>query len=102
MFNCERNERSTVFHFHAAEVPSSSLTGVTNASGLPSLWPEALAEALKVNKTLTNINLEGNNIREEGAQAWGSAKGAPLGAGRGTWMVVETWESQEVLDLWIL
>eukprot|EP00434_Breviolum_minutum_P005736 symbB.v1.2.005052.t1/scaffold291.1/size238869/17 len=68
----------TVFHFHAAEVPSSSLTGVTNASGLPSLWPQALAEALKVNKTVTSIDLEQNssNIGREGAEAWCPARGA--------------------------
>ena len=31
---------------------------------------QALAEALKVNKTLTNINLSLNNIDKEGAKAW--------------------------------
>ena len=48
------------------------------------------------------MDLSWNIIGKEGAQAWGSAKGARLGAGRGTWMVVETRESQEVLGLWIL
>ena len=46
------------------------------SSGTPSLWPQALAEALKVNKTLTDINLEVNWIGREGAEAWGSARGA--------------------------
>ena len=41
-------------------------------------WPQALAEALKVNKTLTNMNLGGNyQISKEGVEAWGLAKGAP-------------------------
>ena len=42
-------------------------------------WPEALAEALKVNKTLTNINLRDNGIGKEGPEAWCLARGAPLG-----------------------
>ena len=42
-------------------------------------WPQALAEALKVNTTLTNINLEACGIGVEEAEAWGSAKGARKG-----------------------
>ena len=32
--------------------------------------PQALAEALKVNKTLTEIDLRDNDIGKEGAKAW--------------------------------
>ena len=38
--------------------------------------PQALAEALKVNKTVTDINLDGNNIGKEGAKAWCLARGS--------------------------
>ena len=37
--------------------------------------PQALAEALAVNKTVTNLNLEINNIGNEGAKAWCLARG---------------------------
>ena len=68
------------------------------SSGLPSLWPQALAEALKVNKTVRNINLSGNyNIGFGGAEAWGSGKGAPLGSRKRCWAGVGP-----VLGLWIL
>ena len=61
-------------------------------------WPQALAEALKVNTTLTNINLEACGIGVEEAKPGARQRGP----GRGTWMVVETRESREVLGLWIL
>ena len=38
--------------------------------------PQALAEALKVNKTVTDINLRGNEIGNEGAKAWCLAGGS--------------------------
>ena len=38
--------------------------------------PQALAEALKVNKTLTNIGLKFNEIGKEGAEAWCLARGS--------------------------
>ena len=38
--------------------------------------PQALAEALKVNKTLTNIDLRGNKIGTEGAKAWCLGRGS--------------------------
>ena len=31
---------------------------------------QALAEALKINKSVTNINLDNNQIGDEGAKAW--------------------------------
>ena len=37
--------------------------------------PQALAEALKVNKTLTNIDLINNWIGKEGAKAWCLGRG---------------------------
>ena len=37
--------------------------------------PQALAEALKVNKTLAKIDLRGNNIGKEGAKAWCLGRG---------------------------
>ena len=37
--------------------------------------PQALAEALKVNKFLMNIDLRDNNIGTEGAKAWCLAQG---------------------------
>ena len=37
--------------------------------------PQALAEALKVNSTVTNINLEDNDIDTEGAKAWCLGRG---------------------------
>ena len=37
--------------------------------------PQALAQALKVNKTVTDINLDGNNIGKEGAKAFCLAHG---------------------------
>ena len=37
---------------------------------------QALAEALKVNTTVTNINLGGNDIGKEGAKAWCLARGS--------------------------
>ena len=39
-------------------------------------WPQALAEALKVNKTVTKINLTNNQIGNEGAEAWCLARGS--------------------------
>ena len=44
--------------------------------GLPSFCPQALAEALKVNKTVTDINLGSNEIGKEGAKAWCLAQGS--------------------------
>ena len=38
--------------------------------------PQALAEALKVNSTLTSINLEKNEIGKEGAKAWCLGRGS--------------------------
>ena len=38
--------------------------------------PQALAEALKVNRTVTNIDLSGNKIDNEGAKAWCLARGS--------------------------
>ena len=38
--------------------------------------PQALAEALKVNSTVTNINLFGNHIGKEGAKAWCLGRGS--------------------------
>ena len=38
--------------------------------------PQALAEALTVNKTVTNINLDYNKIDEEGAEAWCLGRGS--------------------------
>ena len=38
--------------------------------------PQALAEALKVNKTVTNIDLFDNKIGNEGAKAWCLARGS--------------------------
>ena len=38
--------------------------------------PQALAESLKVNKTVTNIDLRGHNIGNEGAKAWCLARGS--------------------------
>ena len=38
--------------------------------------PQALAEALKVNKTVMNINLSWNCIGPEGAKAWCLARGS--------------------------
>ena len=38
--------------------------------------PQALAEALKVNKTITNIDLGCNGIGNEGAKAWCLARGS--------------------------
>ena len=49
---------------------------VIESSRSPSLWPQALAEALKVNKTVRNVDLKNNGIGKEGAEAWGSARGA--------------------------
>ena len=44
--------------------------------------PQALAEALKVNQALTNINLEYNDIGTEGAKAWCLGRGfVPPGFG---------------------
>ena len=37
--------------------------------------PQALAEAVKVNKTLTKIDLSENNIGKEGAKAWCLGRG---------------------------
>ena len=37
--------------------------------------PQALAETLKVNKSVRDINLEGNEIGNEGAKAWCLARG---------------------------
>ena len=70
------------------------------SSGSPSLWPQALTQALKVNKTLTNINLGGNYIGKEGAEAWGSATGGLWCLGGGIWHMDggrDFWESQVVL-----
>ena len=38
--------------------------------------PQALAEALKVNKTLTKIDLRSNKIGNEGAEAWCLGRGS--------------------------
>ena len=38
--------------------------------------PQALAEAFKVNNTVTNIDLEQNGIGNEGAKAWCLARGS--------------------------
>ena len=38
--------------------------------------PQALAEALKVNQTLTNVNLERNDIGTGGAEAWCLGRGS--------------------------
>ena len=38
--------------------------------------PQALAEALKVNQTVTDINLSYNKIDNEGAEAWCLAWGS--------------------------
>ena len=38
--------------------------------------PQALAEALKVNKTVTNVKLSSNEIGKEGAKAWCLARGS--------------------------
>ena len=38
--------------------------------------PQDLAEALKVNVTVTNLNLEWNEIGNEGAKAWCLARGS--------------------------
>ena len=38
--------------------------------------PQALAEVLEVNKTITGINLGGNEIGKEGAKAWCLAQGS--------------------------
>ena len=38
--------------------------------------PQALAEALKVNKTIMNIHLTWNNIGNEGAEAWCLPRGS--------------------------
>ena len=38
--------------------------------------PQALAEALKVNKTITKIVLSNNEIGNEGAKAWWLARGS--------------------------
>ena len=38
--------------------------------------PQALAEALKVNMTVTNIDLRLNGIGKEGAEAWCLAWGS--------------------------
>ena len=38
--------------------------------------PQALAKALKVNKTVTTIDLSWNNIGKEGAKAWCLARGS--------------------------
>ena len=45
--------------------------------------PQALAKALKVNQTVTNINLDNNNIGNEGAKAWCLAGGL--------WLQVPEW-----------
>ena len=58
-------------------------------------WPQALAEALKVNTTLTNIDLRGNDIGMEGAEAW-ARQGGPLGRGRVIWFVFEMGNSSGV------
>ena len=41
----------------------------------PPFCPQALAEALKVNKTVMNIDLTYNAIGNEGAKAWCLARG---------------------------
>ena len=38
--------------------------------------PQALAEALQVNKTITKIVLSNNEIGNEGAKAWWLARGS--------------------------
>ena len=38
--------------------------------------PQALAEALKVNMTVTDIDLGNNHIGKEGAKAWCLARGS--------------------------
>ena len=38
--------------------------------------PQALAEALKVNKTLTEIDVGWNRIGKEGAKAWCLGRGS--------------------------
>ena len=42
----------------------------------PRFCPQALAEALKVNSTVTNINLDKNDIGKEGAKAWCLGRGS--------------------------
>ena len=49
-------------------------------------WPQALAEALKVNRTVTNIDLSNNRIGREGAEAWGWARGRLWGEVEGWWL----------------
>ena len=50
-----------------------------NFSGLPLFFhrfcPQAIAEVLKVNKTLTDIDLSMNDFGKEGTEAWYLAKG---------------------------
>ena len=77
------------FHFHAAEVRvcfawplltsfdlslSYLFLCIVSLPACHRFWPQALAEALKVNKTVTKINLCNNSIGMEGAEAWGSAR----------------------------
>ena len=69
--------------------------------------PQALAEALKVNQTLTNVNLECNNIGKEGAKAWCLGRGSAWLQASKRWtnmessgvpVVFETCEILVVLD----
>ena len=62
--------------------------------------PQALAEALKVNKTLTKIDLQGNDIDKEGAKAWCLGRGS---VAPGFEMVNENgakWCTSGVGDFW--
>ena len=59
---------------HSAEC--GSVDCIVNLPACHRSWPQALAEALKVNKTLTNMNLGHNKISKEGVEAWGLARRA--------------------------
>ena len=67
--------------------------------------PQALAEALKVNKTVTDINLADNRIGKEGAKAWCLARGSVAASKRwnkmewsGVPVVFQTCETLVLLD----
>ena len=70
------------------------------------LCPQALAEALKVNQTVTNIDLRENYIGNEEAKAWCLARGLRLQASKrwnkmessGVPVVFETCETLVLLD----
>ena len=62
--------------------------------------PQALAEALKVNKTVTNIHLGGNEIGDEGAKAWCLERGSVATGHETVKYNGIKWCTSGVRDLW--